>query len=88
MKNEKEILLNSEKRALDEVHSLSERVHRLQVVATSFDCYPHNYVLVWSHKISCDAYFFCMLSCGSRSLHDYLLHFSWWVFIVVHFNAL
>ncbi|KAL6974118.1 hypothetical protein U1Q18_028301 [Sarracenia purpurea var. burkii] len=30
LKNEKEMLLNSEKRALDEVRSLSERVYRLQ----------------------------------------------------------
>lgn len=31
LKNEKEILLNAEKRASDEVRSLSERVQRLQV---------------------------------------------------------
>ncbi|XP_062220247.1 nuclear-pore anchor-like [Phragmites australis] len=30
LKHEKEILVNSEKRALDEVHGLTERVHRLQ----------------------------------------------------------
>lgn len=32
LKHEKEILVNSEKRALDEVRSLIERVHRLQVI--------------------------------------------------------
>lgn len=31
MKHEKDLLVNSEKRALDEVGSLSQRVHRLQV---------------------------------------------------------
>lgn len=31
LKQEKETLMNSEKRASDEVRSLSERVHRLQV---------------------------------------------------------
>ncbi|XP_074586874.1 nuclear-pore anchor-like isoform X2 [Curcuma longa] len=30
LKHEKEIISNSEKRALDEIHNLSERVHRLQ----------------------------------------------------------
>lgn len=32
LKNEKEMLVNAEKRALDEVRNLSQRVHRLQVV--------------------------------------------------------
>lgn len=31
LKHEKDLLVNSEKRALDEVGSLSQRVHRLQV---------------------------------------------------------
>lgn len=34
LKNEKDILAKSEKRALDEVHELTTRVHRLQVFSS------------------------------------------------------
>lgn len=36
LKNEKEMLVNAEKRALEEVRGLSQRVHRLQVVLSQF----------------------------------------------------
>ena len=36
LKNEKEMLVNAEKRALNEVRSLSERVYRLQVIFSQF----------------------------------------------------
>lgn len=39
LKHEKEILVNSEKRALDEVRSLIERVHRLQVICCHLFCF-------------------------------------------------
>ena len=39
LKGEKEILVKSEKRALDEVRDLTERVHRLQVF------FPHRHII-------------------------------------------
>ncbi|XP_062093054.1 nuclear-pore anchor [Humulus lupulus] len=38
LKHEKEMLVNAEKRALDEVRSLSERVHRLQTSLDTIQC--------------------------------------------------
>ncbi|KAF4389040.1 hypothetical protein F8388_026769 [Cannabis sativa] len=38
LKHEKEMLVNAEKRALDEVRSLSERVHRLQASLDTIQC--------------------------------------------------
>lgn len=46
LKHEKEMLVNSEKRACDEVCNLSERVHRLQVSFLSLE-HVFGYCSIW-----------------------------------------
>lgn len=86
LKHEKDILVNSEKRALDEVRSLSERVHRLQVAVL---------LCIESFSFMCDMLIvFCYV--GKFGHHSkrrgsswgtcsFLIHF--WLFICLVFST-
>lgn len=60
LKHEKEMMVNSEKRACDEVCNLSERVHRLQVPFLSLE-HVVGYSLIWDGMLTSFSFGCCTL---------------------------